>query len=182
MLVKPYSKKLLAVAIAAALSAPVMADQVTAIKKIAPEISGQIEFDTSVKMKGLQQEFPQYFIVQLESAPLASVAAVASEQQVGNQLDLNSASAKKQAGVLAAERATFAQNLKASLPDAKVERHFDTVLNAVVVTATDDVFEQLQKLEGVTKVYREEMYYEQMDASLDLIKAKAVLGIVRRRS
>ena len=174
MLVKPYSKKLLAVAIAAALSAPVMADQVTAIKKIAPEISGQIEFDTSVKMKGLQQEFPQYFIVQLEGAPLASVAAADSEKQFGNQLDLNSASAKKQAGVLAAERATFAQNLKASLPDAKVERHFDTVLNAVVVTATDDVFEQLQKLEGVTKVYREEMYYEQMDASLDLIKAKAV--------
>ncbi len=174
MLVKPYSKKLLAVAIAAALSAPVMAAQVTAIKKITPEISGQIEFDTSVKMKGLQQEFPQYFIVQLEGAPLASVAAADSENQFGNQLDLNSASAKKQAGVLAAERATFAQNLKSALPDAKVERHFDTVLNAVVVTATDDVFEQLQKLEGVAKVYREEMYYEQMDASLDLIKAKAV--------
>jgi len=174
MLVKPYSKKLLAVAIAAALSAPAIASQVTAIQKITPEISGQLEFDTTVKQKSLQQEFPQYFIVQLESAPLASVAAVESEKQFGNQLDLNSAAAKKQADLLAAERATFAQNLKASLPDAKVERHYDTVINAVVVTSTDDVFEQLQKLEGVAKVYREEMYYEQMDASLDLIKAKTV--------
>jgi minor extracellular serine protease Vpr len=173
MLVKPYSKKLLAVAIAAALAAPAMAADVTAIQKITPEISGQLEFDTTVKQKILAQEFPQYFIVQLESAPLASVA-VASESELGNQLDLNSDSAKKHAGLLAAERAVFANNLKAALPDAQVERHYDTVLNAVVVTATDDVFEELKKLEGVTKVYREEMYYEQMDASLDLIKAKTV--------
>lgn len=174
MLVKPYSKKLLAVAIAAALAAPAMATDITDVTPYSPEMSGQIAADTSVKMKGLQQEFPQYFIVQLESAPLAAVAAVESADSIGNQLDLNSESATKHAGLLAAERATFAQNLKAALPGAEVERHYDTVLNAVVVTSTDDIFEQLSKLEGVAKVYREEMYYEQMDASLDLIKAKTV--------
>ena len=47
-------------------------------------------------------------------------------------------------------------------------------INAVVVTSTDDIFEQLQNVDGVKAVFREEMYYEQMDASLDLIKAKQV--------
>ena len=177
MLVKPYSKKLLAVAVAAALSVPVVANDVTVIQSVSPEISGQFAADTSVKQKTLQQEFPNYFIVQLESAPLAAVAGsvqAQSEDKLGNRLDLNSEAAQKHANVLAAERSTFAQNLKAALPDAKIDRHFDTVLNAVVVAASEDVFEQLKTLEGVANVYREEMYYEQMDASLDLIKAKAV--------
>ncbi len=177
MLVKPYSKKLLAVAVAAALSVPVVANDVTVIQSVSPEISGQVAADTSVKQKSLQQEFPNYFIVQLESAPLAAVAVNPenqTEDKLGNRLDLSSETAQKHANVLAAERATFEQNLKAALPDAKIDRHFDTVLNAVVVTSTEDVFEQLKTLEGVSNVYREQMYYEQMDASLDLIKAKAV--------
>ena len=169
-----FSKTLLTVAVSAALSGAAFASapQIVAGE---PERSGQLEFDTSVKNKGAEQEFPHYFIVQLQSTPLGSISAAMSEsQEQGNKLDLTSDAAVKQMNVLAAERAEFASTLAQAMPSAAIERHFDTVFNGVVVTATDDVFEQLKNLEGVTAVYREEMYYEQMDASLDLVKAKQV--------
>lgn len=169
-----FSKTLLTVAVSAALSGAAFANAPQIVSG-EPEMSGQLQFDTSVKNKAVQQEFPQYFIVQLKSAPLGTVTAAMSEYKAhGNKLDLSSEAAVKQNSALAAERATFANTLAAALPSAQIERHYDTVFNGVVVTAKDDVFEQLKTLEGVTAVYREEMYYEQMDASLDLIKAKQV--------
>lgn len=169
-----FSKTILTIAVSAALSGAAIASS-HQIVSAEPERSGQLEFDTSVKNKGVQQEFPNYFIVQLASAPLGSVSAAMSNSEAqGNKLDLTSAAAEKHSNVLAAERAEFASTLAAAMPSAQIERHYDTVFNGVVVTSKDDVFEQLKKLEGVTAVYREEMYYEQMDASLDLIKAKQV--------
>ncbi len=169
-----FSKTLLTVAVSAALSGAAFANAPQIVSG-EPERSGQLQFDTSVKNKTLQQEFPHYFIVQLESAPLGTISAAMSEsQEQGNKLDLSSAAAVKQINMLAAERAAFASTLAAAMPSAEIERHYDTVFNGVVVTAKDDVFEQLKNLEGVTAVYREEMYYEQMDASLDLVKAKQV--------
>jgi subtilisin family serine protease len=174
MLVKHYKHTLIAMSVAAAMSAPAMATKFDTIKKVTPEVSGQLAFDTSVKSKTLRQEFPNYYIVELESAPLAATAGVVSTDGNGNRLDLQSTAAKKQADVLAQERQAFAQALKAAFPGAEVERHYDTVYNGVVVTSSDDIFAELKNLEGVKGVYREEMYYEQMDASLDLIKAKQV--------
>jgi len=169
-----FSKTLLTIAVSAALSGAAFANAPQIVSG-EPEMSGQLQFDTSVKNKAVQQEFPQYFIVQLQSAPLGTVSAAMSESQdQGNKLDLSSDAAVKHSNVLAAERATFANTLAAALPSAEIERHYDTVFNGVVVTAGDDVYEQLKTLEGVTAVYREEMYYEQMDASLDLVKAKQV--------
>jgi len=169
-----FSKTLLTVAVSAALSGAALANS-PQILSGEPERSGQLQFDTSVKNKTVQQEFPQYFIVQLQSAPLGAVSAAMSEfREHGNKLDLSSAAAVKHSNVLAAERAEFANTLAQALPSAAIERHYDTVFNGVVVTAKDDVFEQLKNLEGVTAVYREEMFYEQMDASLDLVKAKQV--------
>ncbi len=173
MLVKPSTKTLLAMSIAAALASPASAN-FTVTQSYSPEISGQIEFDTSLKNKALKQDFPQYFIVQLQGEPLAATAAASAQSGPGNKLNLESSSAKKQIDVLAQERQAFAAALKQVVPNAEVERHFDTVMNAVVVTSTEDIFEQLQQVNGVKNVYREEMYYEQMDASLDLIKAKQV--------
>lgn len=173
MLVKPSTKTLLAMSIAAALASPASAN-FTVTQSYSPEISGQIEFDTSLKNKALKQDFPQYFIVQLQSEPLAATAEASEQAGPGNKLNLESSSAKKQSNVLAQERQAFAAALKQVAPRAEVERHFDTVMNAVVVTSTEDIFEQLQQVDGVKAVFREEMYYEQMDASLDLIKAKQV--------
>lgn len=174
MLVKHYKHTLIAMSVAAAMSTPAMATQFNKVQKVTPEISGQLTFDTSAKGKTLTQEFPNYYIVQLESAPLAATAGVVSTDGNGNRLDLQSAAAKKQADVLAQERQAFTQALKAAIPSADVERHYDTVFNGVVVTSKDDIFDTLKNLEGVQGVYREEMYYEQMDASLELIKAKQV--------
>lgn len=173
MLVKPSTKTLLAISVAAALAAPASANfEIT--QSFSPEISGEIQFDTSLKNKALKQDFPQYFIVQLQSEPLATTAAATEQSGPGNKLDLTAATTQKQGNVLAQERSAFAAALKQALPNAEVERHFDTVINAVVVTSTADIYEQLQEVAGVKAVFREEMYYEQMDTSLDLIKAKAV--------
>lgn len=174
MLVKHYKHTLIAMSVAAAMSAPAMATKFNSVQKVTPEISGQLAFDTTVKGKTLRQEFPNYYIVELESAPLAATAGVVTSDGNGNRLDLQSTAAKKQADVLAQERQAFAQALKSAFPNADVERHYDTVYNGVVVTSKDDIFAELKNLEGVKGVYREEMYYEQMDASLDLIKAKQV--------
>ncbi len=169
-----FTKTLLTVAVSAALSGAAFANAPQIISG-EPERSGQLQFDTSVKNKTVQQEFPHYFIVQLESAPLGTISAAMSESgESGNKLNLSSDAAVKHNDVLAAERAAFANTLAAALPAAEINRHYDTVFNGVVVTAKDDVFEQLKSLEGVAAVFREEMYYEQMDASLDLIKAKQV--------
>lgn len=173
MLVKPSTKTLLAISIAAALTAPAFAS--FDIKNgYSPEVSGELQFDTSVKNKYLKQEFPQYFIVQLESEPLATAAASEAQARPGNKLNIESAAVQQRADVLAQERNVFANALKQHLPDAEIDRHFDTVLNAVVVTSADDIYNDLQNIPGVKAVFREEMYYEQMDASLDLIKAKQV--------
>ena len=173
MLVKPSTKTLLAISVAAALAAPASAN--FEIKhSYSPEVSGELQFDTSVKQKALKQEFPQYFIVQLQSEPLAASAVATEQSGPGNKLDLSASATQKQGNVLAQERSAFAAALKQALPNAEIDRHFDTVINAVVVTSTDDVYEQLQEVAGVKAVFREEMYYEQMDTSLDLIKARTV--------
>ncbi len=173
MLVKPSTKTLLAISVAAALAAPASAN--FEIKhSYSPEVSGELQFDTSVKQKALKQEFPQYFIVQLQGEPLAATAAATEQSGPGNKLDLSASATQKQGSVLAQERSAFAAALKQALPSAEIDRHFDTVINAVVVTSSDDIYEQLQNVAGVKAVFREEMYYEQMDTSLDLIKAKAV--------
>lgn len=172
MLAKPFKHTLVALSVATACSVSA-AGNFTVTQAYSPEMSGQISADISQKKMAVKQEFPHYFIVQLEGAPLATVASKTGGDS-GNKLDLNSSQAKKQADVLAAERSQFVETLRAALPDAQVERHYDTVFNGVVVTAADDVFATLQTLEGVKAVFREEMYYEQMDASLDLIKAKQV--------
>lgn len=170
---KGYS--LLAVAVSAALSGSVLAAEPQ--KSIySPESEGVVSYDTAVKNKIRLEQRPYYFIVRLENAPLAQAAAASQPAAVakGNRLDMSSAAVTQQSSLLAAERQSFAQALKSSLPDAQVDRHYDTVLNAVVVSSEQDIFDQLSALPGVTQVYREEMYYEQMDTSLDLIKAKQV--------
>lgn len=173
MLVKPSTKSLLAISIAAALAAPVSAN-IEITQTFSPEMSGELQFDTSLKNKALKQDFPQYFIVQLQSEPLATTAAATEQSGPGNKLDLEAAATQKQGSVLEQERNAFAAALKQSIPNAEIDRHFDTVINAVVVTSTEDIYQQLQDVEGVRAVYREEMYYEQMDTSLDLIKARQV--------
>lgn len=169
---KGYS--LLAVAISAALAGPALASAPQK-SKYSPEVEKLITFDVSQKNKVKLGQSLNYFIVKLENAPLAKAATVSTKSTTkGNRLDISSAAALKHSSVLAAERQSFAQSLKKSIPNAQIERHYDTVLNGVVVTSESDIFEQLSALPGVSKVYREEMYYEQMDTSLDLIKAKQV--------
>ncbi len=90
MLVKPSTKSLLAISIAAALAAPVSAN-IEITQAFSPEVSGELQFDTSLKSKALKQDFPQYFIVQLQSEPLAATASATEQSGPGNKLNLEAA-------------------------------------------------------------------------------------------
>lgn len=99
---KAYS--LLAVAISAALTGQVMAD--TPEKShYSPEVEPLVSYDTSIKNKTKLEQRPNYFIVQLEAAPLAKAASASAVAQgvKGNRLDMSSTAVAKQSAVLAAE-------------------------------------------------------------------------------
>ena len=170
-------KSAVALAISASLLAiSAQATEVTAAKNLSLEVLKVESFDRSLKNKASKtalKTFPNYFIVKLENEPLTSLAS-SSASAKGNKLNLNSANAKKQMNRLAKERAQFANALKAKIPNATVERYYDTVFNGVVVTSTEDIYEQLKNVAGVTRVFREEMSHASMDTSVSLINATKV--------
>ena len=168
-------KSAVALAITASfIAASAQSTEYTSAKNLSLEILKVESHNRNLKNKTALREYPNYFIVKLESKPLASISASANSDIKGNRLNLNTSSTKKHMDVLAKERAQFASVLKSSMPDAKVERHYDTVFNGVVVTSTKDIYDTLLALPGVTRVFREEMYYANMDASLSLINATKV--------
>ncbi|GEK10123.1 S8 family serine peptidase [Pseudoalteromonas peptidolytica] len=115
-----------------------------------------------------------YYIVRLESNALVKTQGAVDAERNGNGLMMQSQAVKSQRQVLAKERNVFANKLAQSIPGAKVDRHFDATMNAVVVKSDKDIYEQLQALPGVTRVFKEERYQAQMDASLSLINAPVV--------
>ena len=171
-----YLKSIVAVSVAAAISGHVSAIDFTDVKPYSPEIVKTTQNDKVIKGSQLKQSFPNYYIVKLEQSPLSAVASadVASKAKLGNKLDMTSSAVKSQASLLQAERSAFASTLKSALPNAKVDRHYDTVMNAVVVASDKDIYDTLRAMKGVTAVYKEEMYYESMDASLNIVKAQQV--------
>ena len=122
-----------------------------------------------------QAQKQNYFIVRLASTPIVKAqGTIDSSVKFGNRLNKQSQAVKTHADLLQQERQSFLSELASALPSAKIDRHYDTLMNAVVVKSNDDIYESLQSLSGVTKVFREEMFFPNMDASLDLIKAKNV--------
>uniref|UniRef100_UPI00404742BF S8 family serine peptidase n=1 Tax=Rheinheimera sp. TaxID=1869214 RepID=UPI00404742BF len=169
-----YLKSIVALSVAAAISGHASAIDLSDVKPYSPEIVKTTQNDKVIKGSQLKQSFPNYYIVKLEQSPLSAIAnqGEASNSRLGNKLDMASPAVKSHASLLKAERSAFASALKATLPNAKVDRHYDTVMNAVVVASDKDIYEKLRTMSGVTAVYKEEMYYESMDASLNIVKAQ----------
>ncbi|WP_290612639.1 S8 family serine peptidase [Arsukibacterium sp. UBA3155] len=173
---KMYLMSFVAASVAAAISGQSLAIDLTDVKHYSPEITHTSQNDKVIKGSQLKQAYPNYFIVQLEQAPLSSIVSVQAQNQAkpGNKLDMTSEAAKSQVSLLKAERAAFAKALSAKFPNAKMDRHYDTIMNAVVVASDTNIYDSLLTMPGVTAVYKEEMYYESMDASLDIVKAQQV--------
>lgn len=140
----------------------------------APEISGAQSY-SKLKIADAQPNF-DYFIVQLEDAPLATysggVAELAGTAATDNSaFNLHSSASNSYKSYLASKQAVFAAQLRREVPGAKVVKSFDTLYNGVAVYGDKDKMSALAKLDGVKSVHPQQMFYATMDASLELINA-----------
>ncbi|MCC5879394.1 MAG: S8 family serine peptidase [Idiomarina sp.] len=138
----------------------------------------------------VKQQFPTYYIVQLESPSVIMAAGelpgtLRSEQQAGNRLNLQSASAQTYQAQLHNEQQGFISALQSRFNNVQVERSLQVAMNGLIVAFEGDVDyrAQLAAMPGVKAVFEHEMYHASMDASLELInqpEAAAMLGAADR--
>jgi len=124
----------------------------------------------------LRLQETEIFIVQLKGEPLATYAG--AREQIGTlgaersrpQLNLQSIQAREHESFLHAQQRSFVSDLQRRIPRATMYRQFATAMNAVAIEVPKGTSMQaLSAHPDVARVYRNELRYEQMDASLDLI-------------
>jgi len=173
-------KTKLSIAISAALlSSAAVANSEFTFKPYSPEMSSHEKYSKpQVAVSNIAA--PQRFIVEMESPALAayqggigSFAPTASTKE-GQKLNVQSAEVKSYASHLAKEQNNFASALAKTIPNAKVERHFQTLFNGVTVVGQGLSAEKLAKMPGVKSVYPETMYETNMDASHQVINSQAM--------
>jgi len=130
-----------------------------------------------------QQQFPNYYIVQLEDAPIASYRGGIDGYQPtspvalgAEDLDLQSSSAKSYSAYLQQQQDKVISALQQQVGNLNVERRLSVTLNGLIVTAPKgkDLSKALSQVEGVKRVYEHEIYYANTDASMDVINAPEV--------
>lgn len=135
---------------------------------------------SKVPRAALQRSQPAHFIVELEDAPLATysggvrgLAPTARTFTGDERLETDSVESIAYSSYLETRQAQVASALQAKFPSLAIERNFQVTLNGFVVSVPhqDNVIAQLQSVPGVKKVYENETFYTQMDASLEIIKA-----------
>lgn len=170
---KKYTAGLIAASLFGSAYAADASLDVSSLKKlnIGHEISG---FSQNAISKVLRAQKEHYYIVRLEAQPLASMGFATVSTQRGNSLNIQSAAAQAHINVLAQQRSVFTSQLKTRLPSAKIGRHYDAVMNAVVVRSKTNIYKDLANINGVTHVYKDQMRHISMDTSPDLIGATAI--------
>ncbi|MFB2778113.1 S8 family serine peptidase [Shewanella mangrovisoli] len=177
-------KTKLSIAISAALlSSAAVANSGFTFETYSPEITAQDQY-TKPKLAGTNLSAPQRFIVEMESPALAkykggigSYAATATTQK-GQKLNVQSSEVKSYSNFLAKEQSNFAAALAKTIPNAKVERQFQTLFNGVTVVGQGLTADTLAKMPGVKSVYPESMYEISMDASHQIINTQAMWNAV----
>lgn len=141
------------------------------------QLTGYVKNDTR-----LQREFPTYYIVQLEDAPLATYnggvrnLAATKPASKKERLDLQSTAAKGYSAYLQSRQDEAIRAMQAKFPNAKVERNLSVVLNGFIVSVPGkvDIKAELQSVAGVSRVYDHELYYAKMDVSNEIINSPEV--------
>ncbi|MCL1119204.1 S8 family serine peptidase [Shewanella seohaensis] len=177
-------KTKLSIAISAALlSSAAVANSGFTFETYSPEITAQDQY-TKPKLAGTNLTAPQRFIVEMESPALAkykggigSYAATATTKK-GQKLNVQSSEVKSYSNYLAKEQNNFAAALAKTIPNAKVERQFQTLFNGVTVVGQGLTADTLAKMPGVKSVYPESMYEISMDASHQVINTQAMWNAV----
>src|SRR5690554_2831292 len=145
---------------------------------------GTIQQHSTVKVTHkVRQFFPTYYIIQLESAPVASymgetrpVSTRRHAIQSDEKVNFSSDAALAYADFLAQQQATFVSTLSSQFPSVKVERQLSLALNGIIVShsGSGDMIAELSKLPGVKKVFKDEVFHVSMDTSNDLINSPEV--------
>ena len=142
-----------------------------------PEISAIKDFSTNKNVKPVSLTH-DYYIVQLEDAPLAkynggvaNISATSIAATGDKKLNVASKAAKSYKAYLETQQNSFISSLGKQLPGAKVFKQFDTVYNGVVVYVNKKEMSQLHDLPGVKSVHPQRMFHTSMDRSLDIINS-----------
>ncbi len=132
------------------------------------------------------------WIVQLEDSPLAQYAggiaglrATAASATGASRLNVNTASAKAYVAHLETKQAQVALAVQQAVPGAYVEHDYQVVFNGMAVNlpeADEKADLWLSNLPGVKAVFREHVYSPEMYASLPLIDAPTLWGMVGGQS
>lgn len=127
-----------------------------------------------------EKQFPTYYIVQLEDAPLSTYsggvkgyAPTARSVYGKDKLELQSTQAKAYQHYLSSRQQAMVSNLKAQFPGLQLQRNLQLAMNGLVVSVPGkvDIKTQLEAMPGVKKVYEHELFYTQMDSSNTLINS-----------
>lgn len=174
--------------VAASLSVGVAAANTSADKRLSIDSFSQGQGFVKQDPMNREQakEFPDYYIVELESQPIAlqfgTTGPRANSADVG-RLDLSQPEIQQYANQLRAEQDAVAQQLRQSVAGLNVMRNLSIVSNSLIVEVPKgtDVTRQLARTPGVKRVHEHKMYYANMDTSNELINSPAVWEMIGSR-
>ncbi|OEY70865.1 hypothetical protein BI198_00460 [Rheinheimera salexigens] len=145
-------------------------------------------FDKSATL--IQQQFPTYYIIQLEDASLATYSGgvrglAPTHRLIANEDKLNTQSVAATAynQYLESRQAEVVSVLQSKFPSLQVQRNLSITFNGLIVSVPGqvDLKKQLQSVPGVKNVFEHEIYEAQLDTSLALINAPAVWDAIGQR-
>src|SRR5690554_5208345 len=179
-----HKLSLVATVVASALSLGVSASTLTPVQaELSASLVERSNADEKVKRQLAQQEFPTYYIVELQDAPVATYKGgienlpATHRSATGTELlDVQSAEVQSYAAYLEGRQNELVRVLSEKFPQIKVERNLNLLMNGLIVSLPGqaDVKNQLNAIPGVKRVYEHEMFYANTDASLDLINVPDV--------
>lgn len=177
-----------AAVVASALSFGAIASDFTAVPMdIGPSVVTQYKKEKPSALEAaLEQQFPTYYIIQLEDAPLATynggVKGFAPTEKSASEtkLALNSVQSQAYGRYLSTKQREVLGALQSKFPQLQVERSLQITLNGFIVTHPGkvDIKKQLSAIPGVKKVFEHEIYEAQMDASNTLIKTQSAWDLL----
>ena len=181
---------MLAAFVASTISYSAIANTLTPVPmKVGPsQVQNYTGYDKAARLA--EVEFPTYYIIQLEDAPLATysggVRGLAPTQLAAeskDKLDTQSVSAIAYSKYLESRQAETVSALQAKFPSLQVQRNLSITMNGLIVSVPGkvDLKAQLESVAGVKQVFEHEMYEAQLDASLNLINAPAVWNVAGQR-
>ena len=125
-------------------------------------------------------------IVQLTDAPLAlfngGFSTVATDTGTRRKLDASSPASVAYINQLVATQQNFIAQLKALAPGATVYYSYQVAFNGLSLSLDPNKVNALASMPGVLKVFPDQMHSVTMDASLPLINAAAMWGVLGGKS